>query len=592
MRISSVKIQNYRSLKQVELPINELTILIGRNDVGKSNIIYALEMFFSEEQPDDRDFCKECAQQDPIEIEVTFEIVEDDKKLKLRDMRFLSKDERLVVLKIFKRKTRKPEIALKAYDFLDPDFQNLRSKKERELNDTGAKYNLSFVRSGRSITNESKIKELLQHAANQSLPQADIYITPDDDSGKMVEELLPSLRMFPSELNLSIDKAEFQNPFQVLIEDAVGESQESWEEVRKKVQDKVDLEIRKIEQHLLAQTDAVTGIVPHLDFQWRRMVTVRLDTQDESGMTIPLENRGMGVRRLVMVAFLRYLAEKSLEKEPERPRIFGIEEPETSLHPSAQRVLIDSLHTLRNAGYQIIMTTHSPTFAAEAKQEEVVLVKREGGQTLVVTKPQLTAEDIVDELGIEPRDQLASFNACVFVEGRGDEVFFSSIAKTLKAHGTIKSDFVDKNIGLISVGGNNLKFFVEGNLLRRINKNFAVVVDSNKKSPNDTLRSEYSIWKKQCESSGGKFYILQKREIENYLHPSAIHRVTGKKISFSDYDDVKKLISPDYSWKPHLEPIVTSMSAKEILDMDRYVDDNKNVRNELVEIIQELLSLC
>ncbi|GGL77842.1 ATP-dependent nuclease [Glutamicibacter protophormiae] len=47
MKISQVKIKNYRSLKDLDLKVDDYTALIGSNGSGKSSVLYALSWFFS-----------------------------------------------------------------------------------------------------------------------------------------------------------------------------------------------------------------------------------------------------------------------------------------------------------------------------------------------------------------------------------------------------------------------------------------------------------------------------------------------------------------------------------------------------------------
>jgi predicted ATP-dependent endonuclease of OLD family len=590
--VSEVSIHNYRSLKEIpSVPMGEMTVLVGKNDAGKSNIIYALDMFFNDRQPKDNDFSRGCSPDDTITIEIAFAIADDTTLNTLRNMRFLSGDSKLIVKKIFKPRVRQPSLILKTRDFLDEDFQNLYSKKEGELNSIGAKYDIEFTRSGRSITNDSKIKQLIEYAIQTGLVVGDVYVTPDEDSWKIIEKMLPRFEIFPSELDLDVQRSEVQSPFQVLVEEAIQESEEARENVRSKVEGRVNEEVAKIEKYLLEQTDAITKLTPKYQFQWKKMTTMDFDTTDCSGAEVPLVNRGMGVRRMLMVAFLRYRAEEA-RVAPTNRILFGIEEPETSLHPSAQRLLIEALHALASAGDQIVITSHSPVFAAEAEREDLVLVKREEGKSIVVARSDLNPEAIVEELGIEPRDLVACFSACIFVEGKSDEVFLSSITKTLRNSGVVDSDFQEKGIGFVLVGGDNLRFFVEGMHLKKINRRFAVVVDSDKKHAGDALSTKLLSWKSRCESAGGKFHILRRRAIENYLHPSAIKRVTGRDVTVTEFDNVKDLISSNYGIESHLRPIVSQMTPPEILEMGRYLDENQQERNELVELVKVLLNLA
>ncbi|MFA5586155.1 MAG: AAA family ATPase [Saccharofermentanales bacterium] len=48
MKLASVKLRNFRGYKEETIiPIHDITAFIGKNDVGKSTILEALEIFFN-----------------------------------------------------------------------------------------------------------------------------------------------------------------------------------------------------------------------------------------------------------------------------------------------------------------------------------------------------------------------------------------------------------------------------------------------------------------------------------------------------------------------------------------------------------------
>lgn len=49
MKIESLKLKNFRGYKEeIEIKFDDLTVLVGKNDVGKSTILEALDIFFNE----------------------------------------------------------------------------------------------------------------------------------------------------------------------------------------------------------------------------------------------------------------------------------------------------------------------------------------------------------------------------------------------------------------------------------------------------------------------------------------------------------------------------------------------------------------
>lgn len=57
MRIEKVRIENYRCLHSLEMKLDELTVLIGANSMGKSSVLKALGWFFEGGELEPEDVC-------------------------------------------------------------------------------------------------------------------------------------------------------------------------------------------------------------------------------------------------------------------------------------------------------------------------------------------------------------------------------------------------------------------------------------------------------------------------------------------------------------------------------------------------------
>ena len=58
MKLKEVKLQNFRGYQnEVTVPFENLTVLIGRNDAGKSSILDALNIFFNDADIEKEDAC-------------------------------------------------------------------------------------------------------------------------------------------------------------------------------------------------------------------------------------------------------------------------------------------------------------------------------------------------------------------------------------------------------------------------------------------------------------------------------------------------------------------------------------------------------
>ena len=49
MKLKQVRIQNFRCYEDITIEFDALTTIIGKNDIGKSTILEALEIFFNNE---------------------------------------------------------------------------------------------------------------------------------------------------------------------------------------------------------------------------------------------------------------------------------------------------------------------------------------------------------------------------------------------------------------------------------------------------------------------------------------------------------------------------------------------------------------
>jgi putative ATP-dependent endonuclease of the OLD family len=75
MKIKHLHIENFKSIDQLDLACRDLTVLLGKNSIGKSNILLALDLFFntSDKTLIDDVFCSFVKERNDIVVEITFD---------------------------------------------------------------------------------------------------------------------------------------------------------------------------------------------------------------------------------------------------------------------------------------------------------------------------------------------------------------------------------------------------------------------------------------------------------------------------------------------------------------------------------------
>jgi putative ATP-dependent endonuclease of OLD family len=166
-------------------------------------------------------------------------------------------------------------------------------------------------------------------------------------------------------------------------------------------------------------------------------------------------NPGLGtLNRLFMASELVHLNKKNWHGL----RLGLIEELEAHLHPQAQMQVIEGLQ--KEAGLQILLTTHSPNLASKVKLDELIICNSCQAFPMGKDKTgtEFTALDASDHKFLErfldvTKSNLFFAKAVIIVEGWSEEILLPALAKKMKKSGLISKDLTEVGVSIVNVGG-------------------------------------------------------------------------------------------------------------------------------------------
>ena len=147
-------------------------------------------------------------------------------------------------------------------------------------------------------------------------------------------------------------------------------------------------------------------------FSLRRSVSVVVD----DGTPTSIEFKGDGVKSLAALGLLK----NSNRGSSGGASIIAIEEPESHLHPGAIHQVNDIIRSLAGQT-QVLITTHNPLFVDRSNVAANIIVS-DGG-----AKPAKSIKSIRDVLGIKASDNLMHANFALVVEGQEDVIAMKAL---------------------------------------------------------------------------------------------------------------------------------------------------------------------
>jgi putative ATP-dependent endonuclease of the OLD family len=374
VRITRLRIQNFRSIRDLTVDLDETTVFIGQNNAGKTAIIDAVRIVltrrwgqrgtgFTENDVHRPDPDCDLRTQPPVTITLTMEEGatnewDADMVAALTDIITIHPDgvRNMLTLRVTCAWNPEKEVFDPAWQFLDTAGDPLPERR-RSINLTGFFGYMPIFWLG-----------ALRDAADEFTPRSGHW-----------GRLLRSVRI-PPEL-----EAEALSTLAELDAKIVA----------------ADPRLTDIATMIGEATRVAVGEGPGS----ARLNTLPLAMEEMLQRTgivmrnedlrpwLPLGHHGQGLQSLAVIFLFQaaVLQQLSEAEQPGIEAIFAIEEPEAHLHPQAARTLWKRTQALSG---QKLMTTHSPYFVQHVPLRDLRLVCLRGGQTEVRALPAMLISDL------------------------------------------------------------------------------------------------------------------------------------------------------------------------------------------------------
>lgn len=351
MRLTSLKIEGFRSLSSIEIPLRDYAILIGRNNSGKSSVLRSIKLLFDGTSRDIREsdfYSRQGQQVDQFTIEATLEGV--GEYLPLCHEKHRSKIESCV----FEDKLRIRRVAKRSPLTI--------SKLELWQPDTG----------------DFGLPTGIESALKQFLPEAifiEAFKKPTDEAqakssatlGKILKQIVKPIS---EKLESEVQEIFGQVARKFNVVEVEGEPIDERPEEIKRIEERIKRHIQSIfdeaDVRLRFHTPAIGDLIGSSSIELK-----------DRGPWTPVEGKGQGFQRVLYLALLRALAEelRDTEESIHRPFLLLFEEPEAFLHPTLQREMGSVLESISQSN-QVIIATHSPFLVTPQHIQNVLILRQ------------------------------------------------------------------------------------------------------------------------------------------------------------------------------------------------------------------------
>lgn len=390
MRLVSFSVTNFRSITAAhKIPISQSTVLIGKNNEGKSNLLRALNIAMTTLSSHAQD-----------DVDRYTRISEGPKYSWSRDFPISLQGRKNGTESIFRLEFELAEEEIA--DFRDQIKSNLNGTLPIEITFNKANSQKIHVpkRGPGGTALSMKSSRIAKYIAERIQFNYIPAVRTEEEAQSVVQDML----------SVELSQLESDPEYLAAIQKISDLQQPILRRVSKTIQDSL--------KQFLPNIKGVTVRVPNS--ARRSALRSQCKVEVDDGSNTLLEYKGDGVKSLAALGLL-----KDRNNFP-GVSIVAIEEPESHLHPGAMHSLRGVIEKL-SAKNQVVITTHCPLFVERASINRNILIDGNNAKT---------AKDIGSIrtlLGIRASDNLVNASHVVVVEGAEDVIALSALLPTLSA---------------------------------------------------------------------------------------------------------------------------------------------------------------
>ncbi|MCF8032895.1 MAG: ATP-binding protein [Desulfarculaceae bacterium] len=538
MKLVKTTLENYRRYAEPTIfALNDFTALIGKNDSGKSSLLEALDLFFNEKRLDSDDCCVFTGS-DTIRVSCEFSeppdgpiVIDSSYSTTLKDEYLLNENGNVEIIKEFIGGKSKPKnVYIKCLHPKVEGANDLLSLTLPQLKKRASELGVDLT----SVDERAKAeirRAIWDFFGELNLASTEIIVKSDDvkNINATLESEMPIYSLFKADRPSTDQDEEAQDPLNLAIKEAISSQQAELDRitelVRKQISDVASATVDKLAE---LDENLAKELLPRVTHKkWETLFGVSLTDEGQ----VPINKRGSGVRRLILLSFFRAKADSSAGEANKNSVILAIEEPETSQHPDNQAMLLEAFQELAETGnYQVIITTHTPVLVRKLPLNKIIFITGEPGATPSIVGGEDAARLAIDSLGVLLDHDVKLF---IGVEGVRDIDFWRNTSKTLIGHGLDIPDLIslerEGNVVFIPLGGSSLECWASR--LDGLNIPEIHIYDRDA-GPTDPPVTPHA--RTAAEVNGRErccAFITCFRETENYLHLDAIQEEYGDGLS-------------------------------------------------------------